>query len=82
MLETKRTWVRLSFEVRIFDRLGNTHNPMFAYDWPMVPRDIESLGLSVYDESCDPTLRVFPWQKVDGSPHEDHDTRTQPRLRV
>jgi hypothetical protein len=33
-----RTFIRLSFCVREFDRLGNTHNPMFNYDWEMVPR--------------------------------------------
>jgi hypothetical protein len=30
---TYRTWLRLSFEVRIFDRLGNAHNPAFRYSW-------------------------------------------------
>jgi hypothetical protein len=26
--------------VREFDRLGNTHNPMFNYEWKMVERNI------------------------------------------
>lgn len=65
--EGDRTWLRLSFETRIFDRLGNGHNPFFAYDWEMVPRDIEQLGLKAFDETSDPSLRVFPWQAVDGS---------------
>lgn len=34
-----RTFYRLSFDVRPFDRLGNTHNPHFDYDWDMVPRN-------------------------------------------
>jgi hypothetical protein len=76
-----RTWLRLSFEVRIFDRLGNAHNPLFNYDWDMVPRDIEALGLVAYDENSDPSLRVFPWQKPNGTPHENSDTKTQPVLK-
>ncbi len=47
-----RTWIRLSFEVRIFDRLGNTKNPMFDYNWEMEPRDIESLNLVAFDYSA------------------------------
>ena len=78
---TFRTWVRLSFEVRQFDRLGNAHNPMFKYDWPMVKRDIESLNLVAYDETSDPSLRVFPWQDVDGKQHKNPKTRTKPKLK-
>lgn len=37
-----RTFFRLTFERRIFDRLGNTHNPMFDYSWEMVARDVHS----------------------------------------
>jgi hypothetical protein len=79
-VETFRTWVRLSFEVRIFDRLGNAHNPLFTYDWSMVPRDIEGLGLVPFDPEMDASLRVFPWQKLDGTPHEPGG-RTQPNLK-
>lgn len=79
--DTFRTWVRLSFEVRIFDRLGNAHNPLFRYNWKMVPRDIEGLNLVAYDPDCDPSLRVFPWQKEDGSEHQDKKKRTQPNLK-
>ena len=64
--EGDRTWVRLSFEVRIFDRLGNARNPFFAHDWDMVPRDIEQLGLVAFDPTCEASLRVFPWQSLDG----------------
>jgi hypothetical protein len=76
-----RTWVRMSFEVRVFDRLGNAHNPMFKYDWAMVPRDIEGLNLVAWDQSSDPSLRVFPWQNTDGTKFEDRAQRTQPKLR-
>jgi hypothetical protein len=74
-----RTFIRISFEVRIFDRLGNAHNPLFQYDWEMVPRDIEELNLVAFDESCDPSLRVFPWQTVDGGMHQGR-AKTQPNL--
>lgn len=39
--ELFRTFLRLSFTVREFDRLGNAHNPMFYYHWEMYPRDIQ-----------------------------------------
>lgn len=79
-VELLRTFVRVSFEVRIFDRKGNAHNPLFAYDWPMVPRDIEELGLVAFRPESDPSLRVFPWQTVTGEAHEGR-TRTKPNLR-
>ena len=66
---------------RVFDRLGNAHNPHFRYQWPMVPRDIEGLGLVPFDPGCDPSLRVFPWQDTDGQPFSDRSLRTQPKLR-
>ena len=75
-----RTWIRLSFEVRKFDRLGNAHNPMFDYNWEMVPRDIESLNLKAFDESMDPSLRVFPWQDIDGKPLPKGAPKTKPNL--
>lgn len=34
-----RTFIRLSYDTMIFDRFGNTHNPMFQYNWNMVSRD-------------------------------------------
>lgn len=40
-VDTWRTWIRVSWETRIFDRLGNTHNPCFDYDWEMVARDTD-----------------------------------------
>lgn len=43
----RRTWLRLSFEERrrVYDRLGNTPNPLFDRQWPLVERDVEQLGL-------------------------------------
>lgn len=78
-----RTWLRLSFEERrrVFDRLGNAHNPLFDYDWAMVDRDIEQLGLRAFRETSDPSLRVFPWQDLDGKPLPAGAPKTQPRLR-
>lgn len=76
-----RTFIRISFEVRIFDRQGNAHNPLFAYNWPMVPRDIEGLNLVAFRADCDPSLRVRPWQNLDGQAHEDPKARTKPNLK-
>jgi hypothetical protein len=78
--ETFRTLIRLSFEVRKFDRLGNAKNPLFQYNWEMLPRDIEGLNLVAYDENCDPSLRVFPWQDETGNAHSDPKKRTKPNL--
>jgi hypothetical protein len=77
-----RTWLRLSFEERrrVFDRLGNAHNPCFDYAWEMVERDIEMLKLVAFRADCDPTLRVFPWQDVDGKPLPAGAPKTKPRL--
>ncbi|MBI3633563.1 MAG: hypothetical protein HY226_04695 [Candidatus Vogelbacteria bacterium] len=79
-VDTYRTWVRLSFEVRTFDRLGNTHNPMFNYNWKMVERDIEGLKLVAFDPTCEPSLRVFPHEGLDGSPNKPGN-KTKPNLK-
>lgn len=79
-VRTFRTWLRLSFEVRVFDRRGNAHNPLFKYDWPMVKRDIEGLNLEAYDKTTDPSLRVFPWQDTQGNPNPDRN-KTKPKLK-
>jgi hypothetical protein len=78
-----RTWLRVSFEERrrIFDRLGNAHNPLFDYAWTMVDRDIEQLGLVAYRQTGDPSLRVFPWQDLDGTALSPRAAKTKPRLR-
>jgi hypothetical protein len=77
-----RTWLRLSFEERrrVFDRLGNAHNPFFDYNWTMVDRDIEQLGLSAYRTTSDPSLRVFPWQDLSGNPLPHGAPKTKPQL--
>lgn len=79
-----RTWLRLSFEERrrVFDRLGNAHNPLFDYAWEMVDRDIEQLGLRAFRADGDPSLRVFPWQDTDGKALPPGAPKTKPRLRV
>jgi hypothetical protein len=79
---THRTWLRLSFEERrrVFDRLGNAHNPLFDYAWPMVERDIEQLHLGAFRTGGDPSHRVFPWQALDGSPLPEGAPKTKPRL--
>lgn len=78
-----RTWLRLSFEERrrVFDRLGNAHNPLFDYRWEMVERDIEQLGLRPFRTDADASLSVFPWQGLDGKPLPKGAKKTSPRLR-
>jgi hypothetical protein len=39
----RRTFCRLSYSVRQFDRLGNSHNYLFDYKWDMYERDISSV---------------------------------------
>ena len=78
----RRTWLRLSFEEerRVFDRLGNAHNPLFDYAWEMVERDIEQLHLRAFRPDSDPSLRCFPWQAPDGSPLPPGAPKTKPVL--
>ncbi len=78
---TERTWIRLSFEVRKFDRIGNTKNPMFEYDWKMEPRDIEELNLVAFDPSSDVSLRTYGWRGIDGRMLDDGEAWTSPILR-
>jgi hypothetical protein len=79
---TPRTWLRLSFEERrrVFDRLGNAHNPCFDYAWDMVERDIEQLHLIPFRTAGDPSHHVFPWQSLDGTPLPPGAPKTKPRL--
>jgi hypothetical protein len=81
--ETRRTWLRLSFEERrrVFDRLGNAHNPLFDYAWEMVERDIEQLHLVAYRTDSHASLRVFPWQDLDGDALPSGSHKTKPMLR-
>ncbi len=37
-----RTFLRISYDVKPFDRLGNAINPLFSYAWEMVPREAQS----------------------------------------
>jgi hypothetical protein len=39
----RRTFCRLSFSVRQFDRLGNSHNHLFDYKWDMHERSIHAV---------------------------------------
>lgn len=82
-VQTPRTWMRLSFEERrrVFDRLGNGHNPLFDYAWEMVERDIEQLHLKPFRQAADASLNVFPWQGLDGRPLPKGAPKTKPRLR-
>jgi thymidylate kinase len=36
-----RTFVRIIYSTRQYDRLGNTHNPAFEYQWDMVRREAQ-----------------------------------------
>lgn len=37
-----RTFLRVSYDVKEFDRLGNTINPLLPYNWEMAPREVQS----------------------------------------
>ena len=56
-LDQNRTFVRLSYSEREFDRWGNTVNPMFLYDWNMVTRDVAT------------SLRSPTWEELIESCH-------------
>lgn len=47
-----RTFLRISYDVKEFDRLGNTRNPALFYAWEMVPREAQST-LSRYQPLTD-----------------------------
>jgi hypothetical protein len=57
------------------------HNPLFDYQWKMVDRDIEQLALRAFRENSDPSLRVFPWQDLDGKALPKGAPKTKPRLK-
>lgn len=40
--DMSRTFFRLSYSVRQYDRLGNSHNHLFDYNWPMFDRSIHN----------------------------------------
>jgi hypothetical protein len=37
-----RTFLRITYDLKPFDRLGNTHNSMIDYDWEMIPRNVHA----------------------------------------
>lgn len=45
-----RFFFRLSYDVRKFDRKGNTHNPMFDYKWKMVERNTPNSLMEVFQK--------------------------------
>ena len=53
-----RTFLRLTYDVKKFDRVGNTHNSMLDYSWDMVDRKVHEMVLT-------PTLL-----DVENSPHK------------
>ena len=54
-IDQERTFFRLSYSERPFDRWGNTKNPMFDYNWDMVTRDVA------------PTLKEPTWEELNES---------------
>lgn len=50
-----RTFIKLTFTTEIFNRLGNDHNKLFDYNWPLLGRGMErnnsSLSNGFFDES-------------------------------
>lgn len=44
-----RTFIRVTFDLKEFDREGNTHNPMINYKWPMFNR-------LIHEELTTPTV--------------------------
>ncbi len=58
-----RTFVKLSFSKTKYRHLGNAHNNLFIYDWPMVPRKNvpytkEALALSSHRKDRDSFLEI------------------------
>lgn len=76
--DTFRTFVRLSYTVRVFDRLGNAHNPMFDYAWEMVPRDTQST-LTTYDYESRPLAPPPP--ERNGAEEMDRDVSSSTHCR-
>jgi hypothetical protein len=36
-----RTFARIVYSTRIYDRIGNTHNAAFHYKWKMIRREVQ-----------------------------------------
>ena len=56
-------------------------HPLLVYDWKMVDRDIEQLGLVPFRQNGDPSHHVFPWQDLEGKPLPAGAPKTRPQLR-
>ena len=52
-----RTFLRVTYDIKAFDRKGNTHNSMLKYNWDMVARN-------VHEQVATPTL-----EDIANSPH-------------
>lgn len=60
-----RTFVKISFSQNKYCKLGNARNPLFVYDWPMIPRyqvpyDNSALQRSSHRKDRDQFLEVNP----------------------
>lgn len=44
-----RTFIKLTFSPDIFNRIGNDHNYLFDYNWPLYERSVERNNSSVLD---------------------------------
>jgi hypothetical protein len=53
-----RTFLRISYDTKEFDRLGNTVNYMLDYNWKMVPREVQS-SLIPYQKSSDTEIMLL-----------------------
>jgi hypothetical protein len=60
-----RTFVKISISQNKYCKLGNAHNPLFIYDWPMVPRyqvpyDRAALKYSSHRKDRDQFMEINP----------------------
>jgi len=64
-----RTFVKISFSKVKYAHLGNAHNSLFIYDWPMTPRSTvpytkEALATSAHRKDRDQFIEIDP-EEVD-----------------
>ena len=60
-----RTFVKISFSKSKYRKLGNAHNQLFVYDWPMIPRhnvpySSEAISQSAHRKDRDLFLEINP----------------------
>jgi len=60
-----RTFVKISISKRRYCKLGNAHNQLFTYDWPMVPRyqvpyTLEAIKQSAHRKDRDQFIEINP----------------------